>query len=171
MKKYILITIITLVAFSCETKTVEVDKVAGQWLMEGDRVGMGYSAGDQSDADFAKKFMDAYVNKDAELMIEMSADTIKFHPADMGGVFDVDASNTDFIVDRQKNWDSLTRDYVFIMPMKLEDSKVRVVTTAFNEKRYVNDGTIESTNYYERLYINADNKISRVVQYSRPAND
>jgi len=102
MKKYILLTIITLIAFSCETKTVEVDKVAGQWLMEGDRVGMGYSAGDQSDADFAKKFMDAYVNKDAELMIELSADTIKFHPADMGGVFDVDASNTDFIVDRQK---------------------------------------------------------------------
>ena len=117
------------------------------------------------------KFMDAYVNKDAQLMIEMSADTVKFHPADVGGVFDVDTSNTDFIVERQKNWDSLSRDYVFIMPMKLEDSKVRVVTTAFNEKRYVNDGTVESINFYERLYINADNKISRVVQYSRPPNE
>ena len=66
MKKYILLTVIALIAFACETKTVEVDKVAGQWLMGGDRVGMGYSAGDQSDADFAKKFMDAYVNKDAQ---------------------------------------------------------------------------------------------------------
>ena len=129
MKKYIVLTVIALIAFACETKTVEVDKVAGQWLMGGDRVGMGYSAGDQSDADFAKKFMDAYVNKDAQSMIEMSADTVKFHPADVGGVFDVDTSNTDFIVERQKNWDSLSRDYVFIMPMKLEDSKVRVVTT------------------------------------------
>ena len=171
MKKFIVLTVIALIAFACETKTVEVDKVAGQWLMGGDRVGMGYSAGDQSDADFAKKFMDAYVSKDAQSMIEMSADTVKFHPADVGGVFDVDTSNTDFIVERQKNWDSLSRDYVFIMPMKLEDSKVRVVTTAFNEKRYVNDGTVESINFYERLYINADNKISRVVQYSRPPNE
>ena len=38
MKKYILLTIITLIAFSCETKTVEVVKVAGQQLW-GDKIG------------------------------------------------------------------------------------------------------------------------------------
>ena len=170
MKKIITLLIVATL-ISCETKTVELDKVAGQWLIEGDRLGLGYSAGDQSDADFVMKFMDAYVNKDPQSMIEMSADTVKFHPADVGGVFDVDTSNTDFIVERQKNWDSLTRDYVFIMPMKLEGSKARVVATVFNEKRYVNDGNVESINFYERLYINADDKIFRIVQYSRPPNE
>ena len=102
MKKIITLLILATL-ISCETKTVEVDKVAGQWLMEGNRLGLGYSAGEQSDADFAMKFMDAYVNKDPQSMIEMSADTVKFHPADVGGVFDVDTSNTDFIVERQKN--------------------------------------------------------------------
>ena len=72
MKKIITLLIVATL-ISCETKTVELDKVAGQWLIEGDRLGMGYSAGDQSDADFVMKFMDAYVNKDPQSMIEMSA--------------------------------------------------------------------------------------------------
>ena len=51
------------------------------------------------------------------------------------------------------------------------DSKNRVVTTAFTETRYVKDGTSESINFYERLYINEQDQIMRVVQYSRPPND
>ena len=39
--------------------------------------------------------MDAYENMDAQLMVDLSADTVKFHPADIGGVFDVDMTNTD----------------------------------------------------------------------------
>jgi len=53
----------------------------------------------------------------------------------------------------------------------MEDSKNRVVTTAFTETRYVKDGTSESINFYERLYINEQDQIMRVVQYSRPPND
>ena len=41
----------------------------------------------------------------------------------------------------------------------------------FTETRFVNDGTQESTNFYERLYLNEESKIVRVVQYSRPTND
>ena len=170
MKKYFNLLFVSLILISCETK-VEVEKFAGKWLMEGDRFGLGYSAGDQKDADFVMKFMDAYSDKNAELMVEMSADTVKFHPADLSGVFDIDMTNTDFIVERQSNWDSISRDYVFIMPQKLEDSERRVVTTVFSEKRFVKDGTVESVNFYERLYLNADDKISRVVQFSRPSND
>ena len=103
--------------------------------------------------------------------VVLSADTVKFHPADIAGVFDVDMTNTDFIVERQSNWDSVSRDYIFIMPLKMEDSGNRVVTTAFTETRYVKDGTSESINFYERLYINEQDKIMRVVQYSRPPND
>ena len=55
------------------------------------------------------------------LMVEMMADTVKFHPADIGGVFDVDMTNTDFIVnERQSNWDSISRDYIFIMPLNMK---------------------------------------------------
>ena len=109
MKKYFNLLFISLILISCETK-VEAEKFAGKWLMEGDRFGLGYSAGDQKDADFVMKFMNAYSDKNAELMVEMSADTVKFHPADLSGVFDIDMTNTDFIVERQSNWDSISRD-------------------------------------------------------------
>jgi hypothetical protein len=108
---------------------------------------------------------------DPQGMVDLSAETVKFHPADIGGVFDVDMTNTDFIVERQSNWDSISRNYIFIMPLKLEDSENRVVTTAFTETRYIKDGSSESINFYERLYINEQDKIMRVVQYSRPPND
>ena len=115
--------------------------------------------------------MDAYENMDAEAMVELSSDTVKFHPSDLSGVFDIDMTNTDFINERQSNWDSISRDYVVILPLKMEGTKNRVVTTMFTEARYVKDGTVDSINFYERLYLNEDDKIVRVVQFSRPANE
>ena len=170
MKKIILLSILTLSLLSCET-SVEVEKIGGEWLMEGSRLGKGYMIGDQKDTDLAKKFMDAYEDMDAQLMVDLSADTVKFHPADIGGVFDVDMTNTDFIDERQSNWDSISRDYIFIMPLNMEDSDGRLVTTAFTETRYVKDGSTETNIFYERLYINEQDQIARVVQYSRPPNE
>ena len=169
MKKYILL-LTTLILAACET-AVESEKIAGEWLLDDSRFGKGYMAGDQKDADLAKKFMDAYENMDAQTMVDLSADTVKFHPADIGGVFDVDMTNTDFIVERQSNWDSISRDYIFIMPLKMEGSENRVVTTAFSETRYVKDGSTDSIMFYERLYINEEDQLVRVVQYSRPPNN
>ena len=170
MKKIILLFILALSLVSCET-SVEVDKIGGEWLREGARLGKGYTIGDQKDSDFAKKFMDAYENMDAQLMVDLSADIVKFHPADIGGVFDVDMTNTDFIVERQSNWDSISRDYIFIMPLNMEDAEGRLVTTAFTETRYIKDGSTETNIFYERLYINEQDLIARVVQYSRPPNE
>ena len=170
MKKITLLLILTLSLSSCET-SVEAEKIGGEWLMEGSRLGKGYMIGDQKDSDLAKKFMDAYEDMDAQLMVDLSADTVKFHPADIGGVFDVDMTNTDFIDERQSNWDSISRDYIFIMPLNMEDSDGRLVTTAFTETRYVKDGSTETNIFYERLYINEQDQISRVVQYSRPPNE
>ena len=170
MKKILSLFIIATAFTSCDN-SVESDKIAGKWLMDGSRFEKGYMAGDQKDYDLVKKFLDAYENMDPQGMVDLSAETVKFHPADIGGVFDVDMTNTDFIAERQSNWDSISRDYIFIMPLKMEDSKNRVVTTAFTETRYIKDGTSESINYYERLYINEQDKIMRVVQYSRPPND
>ncbi len=170
MKKIFSIFIILIISISCNTP-VEYEKVGGEWLREGSRLGKGYMIGDQKDSDLAKKFLDAYENMDAQLMVDLSADTVKFHPADIGGVFDVDMTNTDFIVERQSNWDSISRDYIFIMPINLEDSDGRIVTTAFSETRYIKDGSTEKNIFYERLSINEQDQIDRVVQYSRPSNE
>jgi hypothetical protein len=147
------------------------EKIAGKWLMDGSpNYGKGYMAGDQKDLETVKKFMDAYENMDAQLMVEMSVDTVRFHPADLGGVFKIDMTNTNFIKERQSNWDSITRDYIYLMPLKIEGSKNRVVTTMFTETRFIKNNTQESINFYERLYLNENSKIVRVVQYSRPTN-
>ena len=53
----------------------------------------------------------------------------------------------------------------------MEDSDGRLVTTAFTETRYVKDGSTETNIFYERLYINEQDQIARVVQYSRPPNE
>jgi hypothetical protein len=147
------------------------EKIAGQWLMDGSpNYGKGYMAGDQKDLETVKIFMDAYENMDAQLMVEMSADTVRFHPADLGGIFKIDMTNTKFIEERQSNWDSITRDYIYFMPLKMEGSKNSVVTTMFTENRFLKNSTQESINFYERLYLNENSKIVRVVQYSRPTN-
>ena len=172
MKKILCLFIATAFLASCETNvTEETDKIAGKWLREGNRLNKGYMAGNQRDYDIVKKFMDAYENMDAESMVELSSDTVKFHPSDLSGVFDIDMTNTDFINERQSNWDSISRDYVVILPLKMEGTKNRVVTTMFTEARYVKDGTVDSINFYERLYLNENDKIVRVVQFSRPTNE
>jgi hypothetical protein len=170
MKKIFSIFIILIISISCNTP-VEYEKIGGEWLREGSRLGKGYMIGDQKDSELVKKFLDAYENMDAKLMVDLSADTVKFHPADIGGVFDVDMTNTDFIVERQSNWDSISRDYIFILPINLEDSDGRIVTTAFSETRYIKDGSTETNIFYERLSINEQDQIDRVVQYSRPPNE
>lgn len=170
MKKIFSIFIILIISISCNTP-VEYEKIGGEWLREGSRLGKGYMIGDQKDSELVKKFLDAYENMDAQLMVDLSADTVKFHPADIGGVFDVDMTNTDFIVERQSNWDSISRDYIFILPLNLEDSDGRIVTTAFSETRYIKDGSTETNIFYERLSINEQDQIDRVVQYSRPPNE
>ena len=65
MKKIILLSVLTFLLSSCET-SVEVDKIGGEWLREGSRLGKGYTIGDQKDSDLVKKFLDAYENMDAK---------------------------------------------------------------------------------------------------------
>ena len=57
------------------------------------------------------------------------------------------------------------------MPLNMEDSEGRLVTTAFTETRYIKDGSTETIIFYERLYIDEQDQIARVVQYSRPPNE
>ena len=173
MKKTIYLFLLSFVILYCEgpsnNDVSNEDKIFGEWLRKGNSwTGKGFMAGDKKDSNIAKKFMDAYENMNPDLMVEMTADTVKFHPADVAGIFDVDMTNTNFIIERQSGWDSITRNYVYIMPLKMEDSKDRVVTTVFSEIRYKKDGSTDSNNFYERIYLNEKDKVTRVVQFSRP---
>ena len=112
--------------------------------------------------------MDAYENMDPATMVEMTTDTVKFHPADVAGIFDVDMTNTDFIVDRQAPIDSINRNYTFLLPIKLEETSSTIIETHFREDRYLKTGETESVLIFERLIFNADDKINRVVQWMRP---
>ena len=175
MKKTIYLFLLSLVTLYCESpsnnEVTNKDKIFGKWLRKGYTwTGNGFIAGDKKDSDIVKKFMDAYENMDPNLMVEMTADTVKFHPADIAGTFDVDMTNTNFIVERQSGWDSISRNYAYIMPLKIENSKDRVVTTVFSEIRYKKDGSTDSNNFYERIYLNENDKVTRVVQFSRPTN-
>ena len=169
---YLIMFSIILVYCENESKSIvnsDTDTVFGESLVQGRSwTGKGFLAGDKKDTEIVKKFMDAYENMDPDLMVEMTTDTVKFHPADIAGTFDVDMTNSNFIIERQSNWDSISRDYVYIMPLKIEDSKNRVVTTVFSETRYIKDGSTDSQIFYERIYLNKDDKVSRVVQYGRP---
>ena len=167
----LLILLISFSILSCQKNSVDVSSAAGEWMMEGSvNQGKKYIMGDDSDADLAMKFMDGYENMDPQTVVDLSADIVKFHPGDVAGVFDVDMTNTDFIVERQKDMDSISRNYIFIMPLKMEGTNVRFVETSFSETTYLKDGTSLSVGVYEKLYINTDNKISRVVQWHRPTN-
>ena len=173
MKKTIYLFLLSFVILYCESpsnnEASNKDKIFGKWLRKGfSWTGNGFMAGDKKDSDIVKKFMDAYENMDPNLMVEMTSDTVKFHPADIAGTFDVDMTNTNFIVERQSGWDSISRNYAYIMPLKIENSKDRVVTTVFSEIRYKKDGSTDSNNFYERIYLNENDKITRVVQFSRP---
>ena len=174
MKKLILLFMVASF-ISCDTKTIEVQKSGGVWHMGGDdqfQEGTSPKAviGSESDLEIAMAFYSAYGEMELDKMVELSEDIVKFHPGDVAGVFDVDMTNTDFIVDRQKDMDSVSRHYIFIMPLKMEGTNVRFVETSFNETTYLKDGSSKSVGVYEKLYINTDNKISRVVQWHRPSN-
>ena len=82
-------------------------------------------------------------------------------------------TSADFIVDRQSNWDSLTREIYYIAPLKISGSVEEgwdTVDTAFKETRYLKDGSVEADEFFEKFVLN-NNKIVTVLQWSRPAND
>ena len=156
MKK-LLILILIIPFFSCETNTIEIEKTAGEWYRGGWK-GKKFQLSDDKYVDLAKKFMDAYENMDPATMVEMTTDTVKFHPADVAGIFDVDMTNID----------SINRNYTFLLPIKLEETSSTIIETHFREDRYLKTGETESVLLFERLIFNADDKINRVVQWMRP---
>ena len=173
MKKYLILFVSSLMFVSCETNTVEVSKTAGEWFMSGDNQGKPYEIGSNDHVDIVLEVVRGYAEKNPEAMMKHMADTVKFYPADAPGVFDVPFTSVDFIIDRQSNWDSLTREIYYIAPLKISGNVEEgwgSVDTAFKETRYLKDGSVEADEFFEKFVLN-NNKIVTVLQWSRPAND
>ena len=168
MKKLILLFIVT-TFISCDTKTIEINKEGGTWnAWDESGVSKKATIGSESDLEIAMAFYNAYGDMELEKMVELSEDIVKFHPGDIAGVFDVDASNTDFLTERQSNFESIKRTTHNVTPIAVEDSEnYTVVSINFTEEITYKDGSTSSTHYFERIHV-VNDKVNRVVQWMRP---
>ncbi|MBL6649749.1 MAG: hypothetical protein ISP56_05745 [Flavobacteriaceae bacterium] len=168
MKKILLLLVLT-ISLGCETKTVEVQKAGGTWNMWDESESPKKAViGSESDLEIALAFYSAYGDMNLDKMVELSEDIVKFHPGDMAGVFDVDASNTDFLVERQSTFESINRTLHNVTPIALEGSEnYTVVSINFTEEITYKDGSNSSAHYFERIHV-VNGKVNRVVQWMRP---
>jgi hypothetical protein len=107
MKKYVLFTIIAIVAFSCETKTVEIDKVAGQQL-RGDNIGNGFTLGSNDDMQTTLDVINAYAEGNFDLVMEKMADTCYFRPEKGGEWITLTNPFSDFLQTLHDPYDSIS---------------------------------------------------------------
>ena len=168
MKKIILLIVFT--AFmSCETKTVEVVKPAGEWLM-GNLKGDKMIPGPDEDAQVAMDVIMGYANKDFELMMERSADTVMFFPEKGGELVQLVKPFDDFVESLQEPYDSIVRTPYNVYPLRPESSdNFTIVTVPFTEIRYAKDGSVEKERIIERFWV-FDGKVVRVNKWAAELN-
>lgn len=172
--KQLIFFVLGLTLISCSTKTTtEFPKSGGIWhlsdgIFNSDGTSKKAVIGEDSDLKIAMDFFYAYEQLEPEKMVSLSEDVIKFHPGDLAGVFDVDASNTDFIDERQSTFESIERTVVNVTPLAVEGSKnYTVVEINFTEVITHKDGSSTSAHYFERIHVE-NKKVNRVVQWMRP---
>ena len=93
-------------------------------------------------------------------MIELSED-MSNSTGDMAGVFDVDASNTDFLIERQSTFESIKRT-THNNSIAVEGSEnYTVVSINFTEEITYKDGSNSSAHYFERIHV-VNGKVNRL---------
>ena len=122
MKKYILITIIALVTFSCETKTAEVENGGGE-IMMGQYAGEKLFFASDETVEIAKTMIDAYSNKDFDLVNQYSADTVYFKPPQGGEYIPIPIPANDFLAMMTDPYDSIVRNIRSIVPLKRKECR------------------------------------------------
>jgi len=168
MKNYILLTIIAIVALSCESKTVEVDKVAGQQL-RGDNIGNGFTLGSNDDMQTTLDVIYAYAEGNFDLVMEKMADTCYFRPEKGGEWITLANPFGDFLQTLHDPYDSIVRSVYNAVPIKSEGSEYTIVSVPFSEIKYGKDGTVVNESVYERFWLK-DGKIERVVKWVAESN-
>ncbi|MDG1044510.1 MAG: nuclear transport factor 2 family protein [Flavobacteriaceae bacterium] len=124
--------------------------------------------GSEKDVEIAMELFDAYTNLDSQRMVELSKDIVKFHPAEIAGIIDVDASNTSFIDQIQSTFESIDRTVHNVTPIAVEGSdNYTVVGINYTQVITHKDGSISSGHYFERIHVENE-KVVRIVQWMRP---
>ena len=142
MKKLLLLFVLA-TFISCETKIIEVNKSGGVWN-SWDENGVSKTAtiGSESDLEIAMAFYGAYAEMELDKMVDLSEDIVKFHPGNTAGIVDVDTSNTDFVSERQSNFESIKRTLHNVTPIATEGSEnYTVVSINFTEEITYKDGS------------------------------
>ena len=124
--------------------------------------------GSEKDVEIAMELFDAYTNLDSQRMVELSEDIVKFRPAEIAGIIDVDASNTSFIDQIQSTFESIDRTVHNVTPIAVEGSdNYTVVGINYTQVITHKDGSISSGHYFERIHVENE-KVVRIVQWMRP---
>ena len=124
--------------------------------------------GSEKDVEIAMELFDAYTNLDSQRMVELSEDIVKFRPAEIAGIIDVDASNTSFIDQIQSTFESIDRTVHNVTPIAVEGSdNYTVVGINYTQVITHKDGSISSGHYFERIHVENE-KVLRIVQWMRP---
>lgn len=169
----LIVIIIGIGSTSCETKTIEIIKSGGIWhlndgVFNDDGKSKKAIIGSEKDVEIAMELFDAYTNLDSQRMVELSEDIVKFHPAEIAGIIDVDASNTSFIDQIQSTFESIDRTVHNVTPIAVEGSdNYTVVGINYTQVITHKDGSISSGHYFERIHVE-NKKVVRIVQWMRP---
>ena len=174
MRKKILSLILFITILSgCGNQHVNVQNSGGFWH-EIDDVFDGIGTikkaiiGSEKDLGIAMEFFDAYTNLNSQRMVKLSADVVKFHPGDMAGIVDVDATNTAFIDQIQSTFKSIDRTVHNVTPLAVEGSEnYTIVGINYTQVITHKDGGTSSGHYFERIHVENE-KVVRIVQWMRP---
>jgi len=157
----------------CQDQNVNVQKSAGIWnlndgVFNADGTSKKAIIGSEKDLEIAMELFDAYTNLNSQRMVDLSADVVKFHPGEMAGIIDVDATNTAFIDQIQSTFKSINRTVYNVTPIAVEGSEnYTVVEINYSQVITHKDGSTSSGHYFERIHVENE-KVVRIVQWMRP---
>ena len=173
MKKFKSLIMIAVILMGCENQNMNVQNSGGVWylkdgIFDADGTSKKAIIGSEKDVENAMELYHAYTNLDSQRMVELSADIVKFHPAEIAGMIEVDASNTAFIDQIQSTFESIDRTINNITPIAVEGSdNYTVVGINYTQVITHKDGSISSGSYFERIHVENE-KVVRIVQWMRP---
>lgn len=163
MKK-ILTLLILATLISCQTKTVEVNTLAGEGLQNNK---YKLYAGSMDYAKTTIDLLQAYSDGNFDFIMEQMADTVSFFPDKGGELVTLINPFSDFLASMQEPYDSIVSIPYNVTSISPEsEESFTVISVPFTEIRYAKDGTVERERIFERFIFNSDGKIGRVNKWS-----
>ena len=168
-KKILSLIFFTIILSGCCDQNVNVQNSGGFWHeIDGVVTIKKAIIGSEKDLGIAMEFFDAYTNLNSQRMVDLSADVVKFHPGEMAGIIDVDATNTAFIDQIQSTFKSIDRTVRNVTPLAVEGSEnYTIVGINYTQVITHKDGSTSSGHYFERIHVENE-KVVRIVQWMRP---